>query len=55
MLRKDFIKTSTLAGLGLEDEGWGSVRSQYLDSLLKRLVLIPYLVVKPTGLILKTL
>lgn len=34
---------------GLDNEGWGPVRSRYLDGLLKRLVNIDYLAVLPTG------
>lgn len=37
---------------GVDDEGWGPVRSTYLDGLLKRLVRIDYLDVLPTGAVL---
>ena len=40
---------------GLDDEGWGPLRTSYLDNLLKRLVKIDYLDVLPTGEVLKQL
>ena len=38
---------------GLDEEGWGPVRSAYLDRLLGRLVRIENLAVMPTGEIIK--
>ena len=38
---------------GLDDEGWGPVRGQYLDDLLKRLVRIDHVAVVPAGEIVK--
>lgn len=38
---------------GLDEEGWGPVRSVYLDQLLKRLSSIDYLTVQPVGEIVK--
>ena len=38
---------------GLDNEGWGPISSKYLDSLLKRLVLIENLAVLPTGKAIK--
>lgn len=38
---------------GLDEEGWGPVRTSYLDGLLKRLSSISYLDVLPTGEVLK--
>ena len=38
---------------GLDEEGWGPVHGQYLDDLLKRLVMIDYLAVLPTGEVVK--
>lgn len=38
---------------GLDDEGWGPLRSTYLDELLKRLVKINYLDILPAGEVLK--
>ena len=38
---------------GLDKEGWGPVRTKYLDGLLKRLITIEKLVVLPTGEVLK--
>ena len=37
---------------GLDEEGWGPVRSAYLDKLLKRLLKIEYLDVLPVGMAL---
>lgn len=34
---------------GLDDEGWGPIRSQYLDNLLKRLTSIKTIEIIPTG------
>jgi len=34
---------------GLDEEGWGPVRTSYLDRLLKRLIKIKYLEILPTG------
>lgn len=38
---------------GLDDEGWGPVSTDYLISLLKRLVKLNFLEVMPTGEVLK--
>lgn len=38
---------------GLDKEGWGPVSTQYLDNLLKRLIKIDSLAVKPTGEIIQ--
>ncbi len=38
---------------GLDEEGWGPVRSHYLDNLLRRLTKIDFLAVRPTGEIVK--
>ncbi|MEN8194638.1 MAG: polysaccharide deacetylase family protein [Bacteroidota bacterium] len=38
---------------GLDEEGWGPISANYLDNLLKRLVKIDYLDVRPTGEVLK--
>jgi peptidoglycan/xylan/chitin deacetylase (PgdA/CDA1 family) len=38
---------------GLDEEGWGPVRSGYLDGLLKRLIEIDHLEVLPTGEVLQ--
>ena len=37
---------------GLDEEGWGPIRSEYLDNLLKRLIKADYLEVLPTGEVL---
>ncbi len=34
---------------GLDQEGWGPVSTSYLDNLLKRLIEIDHLLVRPTG------
>ncbi|MEZ4849952.1 MAG: polysaccharide deacetylase family protein [Bacteroidia bacterium] len=38
---------------GLDNEGWGPVSTRYLDSLLKRLIKIDYLEVRPAGEVLQ--
>ena len=38
---------------GLDEEGWGPIRSGYLDGLLKRLIKIDHLEVSPTGKVLR--
>ena len=38
---------------GLDEEGWGPVRTEYLDNLLNRLIQVKYLEVLPTGEVLK--
>jgi peptidoglycan/xylan/chitin deacetylase (PgdA/CDA1 family) len=38
---------------GLDEEGWGPIRSTYLDKLLQRLSKIDYLGILPTGEVLK--
>ncbi|MBX2877459.1 MAG: polysaccharide deacetylase family protein [Saprospiraceae bacterium] len=38
---------------GFDNEGWGPVSTKYFDGLLKRLVMIDYLNIKPTGMVLK--
>ncbi|MBK1877301.1 polysaccharide deacetylase family protein [Pelagicoccus mobilis] len=40
---------------GLDEEGWGPVSTIYLDTLLRRLSMIDYLTVQPTGEIVKEL
>jgi len=38
---------------GLDEEGWGPVSTTYLDGLLRRLVEVDHLEVKPAGMVLK--
>ncbi|MEO0468345.1 MAG: polysaccharide deacetylase family protein [Bacteroidota bacterium] len=38
---------------GVDDEGWGPIRSSYLDKLLKKLVKIDHLAILPVGEALK--
>jgi peptidoglycan/xylan/chitin deacetylase (PgdA/CDA1 family) len=38
---------------GLDKEGWGPVTSEYLDSLIKRMVKVDYLEILPAGVVLK--
>jgi hypothetical protein len=39
---------------GLDDEGWGPIRSTYLEGLLEKLLHIDTVVVKPVGQVLST-
>jgi peptidoglycan/xylan/chitin deacetylase (PgdA/CDA1 family) len=38
---------------GLDDEGWGPVSANFLNHLLKKLVIIDYLDILPTGMVLE--
>jgi len=40
---------------GFDNEGWGPVRTSYFDQLLKRLVEVDYLDIKPAGQILQSI